>query len=101
MARPKPQILLEHVDSVTYRAEQILKADAVYAVCYDGEPINLRSVNKLVNYPPKYKKVNFSNVGHAKHLAERLNSLFRTDKFSVKQFSIGDGIDIPLGNDEE
>jgi len=66
MARPKPTIILEHTDSKTYRSEQILHADAIYAVFYQDSPINLRSLNSLVNYPgPKYKKVSFSNSGHA------------------------------------
>ena len=62
MARPKPTILLEHTDNKTYRSEQVLKADAVYAVFYKEVAINLRSLNSLVNFPgPKYKKVSFSN----------------------------------------
>ena len=32
MARPKPTILLEHTDNKTYRSEQVLKADVLYAV---------------------------------------------------------------------
>lgn len=91
MARPKPTILLEHVDSTTYKAEQVLKADAVYAVYIDGEPINLRSINKLVSYPgPKYKKCHFSNPGHALNLAEKLNLLFKTNKFEVYKLIKGD-----------
>ena len=49
-----------------------------------NKPINLRSLNALVNFPgPKYKKVSFSNSGHAFNLASRLNKLFKTDKFTV------------------
>ena len=60
MARPKPTILLEHTDNKTYRSEQVLKAEAVYAVFHKGIAINLRSLNSLVNFPgPKYKKVYF------------------------------------------
>ena len=83
MARPKPTIILESVDR-KYNSEQILDADAIYAVYYEGKPINLRTLNTLVNYPgPKYKKVSFSNSGHAFKLADRLNKKFNTDKFSV------------------
>ena len=61
MARPKPKILMEFTDPKSYRSEQILDADAIYAVFHDGKPINLRSLNSLVNFPgPKYKKVSFS-----------------------------------------
>jgi hypothetical protein len=38
----------------------------------------------LTQYPgPKYKKVSFSNPGHAKNLARKLNTQFKTDKFTV------------------
>jgi hypothetical protein len=38
----------------------------------------------LTQYPgPKYKKVSFSNPGHAINLARKLNAQFKTDKFSV------------------
>ena len=71
MSRPKPQILLEAVHKDTYKAEQILAAEAIYSVFYEGKPINMRTLNKLVSYPgPKYKKVSFSNSGHAFNLAD-------------------------------
>lgn len=84
MSRPKPQVLLDYTDPKTYKSEQILSADGIYAVFYDGKPINLRSLNKLLDYPgPKYRRVAFSNSGHAYNLAEKLNQLFKTDKFAV------------------
>jgi len=95
MARPKPTIILEYTDSKTYRSEQVLKADAVYAVFYKGEAINLRSLNSLVNFPgPKYKKCSFSNPGHAINLAERLNDLFKCDDFEVYILSKGEKLDL-------
>ena len=45
MSRPKPTILKEFVDSKTFKSEQVLFAEAVYAVFYEGKPINLRTVN--------------------------------------------------------
>ena len=84
MARPKPKILMEFTDPKTFRSEQLLAADAIYAVFHDDKPINLRSLNSLVNFPgPKYKKCSFSNPGHAINLAERLNDLFKCDDFEV------------------
>ena len=88
MSRPKPTILLEAVNKNTYKAEQILSADA--SVFYDGKPINLRTLHTLVSYPgPKYKKVSFSNSGHAFNLAERLNNTFSTDLFTVVMLTEG------------
>lgn len=93
MARPKPTIIMQHTDPKTYRSEQVLEADWIYAVYYDGRPINLRTLNSLVNYPgPKYKKCSFSNPGHAFNLAERLNKLFRTDKFHVYKLTGGEKV---------
>lgn len=84
MARPKPRILLESIDPKTYKAEQVLEADAVYAVFHLGKPINLRTLSSLVSYPgPKYKKTQFSNKGYAVNLAKRLNALFDTADFEV------------------
>lgn len=90
MARPKPKMLMEFTDPRSFRSEQLLAAEAIYAVFYNNKPINLRSLNSLTNYPgPKYKKVSFSNSGHAFNLAQRLNKLFKTDKFQVVKLTTG------------
>lgn len=90
MARPKPVILLENVNQKTYKAEQILAADAIYAVFYKGEAINLRTLSHLVSYPgPKYKKCSFGNAGHAFNLSDRLNALFKTEDFTVVKLTSG------------
>jgi hypothetical protein len=84
MSRPKPQILAELTNKQTYKTEQILASDGVWAVYYENNPINIKTSNLLVQYPgPKYKKVSFSNPGHAINLAKKLNTQFKTDKFSV------------------
>jgi hypothetical protein len=77
-------VLVEVTDKSTYKTEQVLAAEGIWAVFFDGAPINLKTSNLLVQYPgPKYKKVSFSNQGHAINLAKKLNSQFKTDKFSV------------------
>ena len=92
MARPKPNIILESVDK-NYNSEQILEAGAIFAVYYENKPINLRTLNTLVNYPgPKYKKVSFSNSGHAFNLADRLNEKFNSDQFTVVKLLDGETI---------
>ena len=93
MARPKPKILLEWTDPKTFRSEQVLDADAIYAVFHHGKPVNLRSLSSVANYPgPKYKKVSFSNSGHAFNLADRLNKKFNTDLFTVVRLLEGETI---------
>jgi hypothetical protein len=91
MARPKPTILLTHVDPKTYRSEEILEAEAIYAVVYKGQPFNLRTfLNSLQDYPgPKYKKVSFSNPGHAFNLMEKLNKMFKCTDFTVVEMAAG------------
>lgn len=91
MSRPKPTVLLENIDKKTYKSEQILKAEAIWAVFYKDEPFNLKSSNVLTNYPgPKYKKTSFSNPGHAHNLAKKLNDLFRSEDFAVYKLTSGE-----------
>lgn len=90
MSRPKPNVILEHIDKTTYRSEQILEAEAIWAVFYQNKPFNLKSSNILHNYPgPKYKKVSFSNPGHAINLAKKLNEMFKCKDFTVVKFGEG------------
>jgi hypothetical protein len=84
VSRPKPEILIEITNKTTYRTEQVLASAGIWAVFFDGKPINLKTGNMLQQFPgPKYKKSSFSNPGHAINLARKLNTQFRTDKFSV------------------
>jgi hypothetical protein len=93
MSRPKPIVILKHIDPKTHKIEEVLNSEAIYAVFYQNKPINLRSLHNLISYPsPKYKKVSFSNPGHAFNLAEKLNKLFKTTDFKVVKLS--DGIEI-------
>lgn len=94
MSRPKPTVLLEYVNKKTYRSEQILEADAIWAVFHKDKPFNLKSSNMLTNYPgPKYKKTSFSNPGHAHNLAKKLNQMFKSDKFTVVKLTAGETIE--------
>jgi hypothetical protein len=94
MSRPKPNVILEHIDNKTYKCEQILASEAIWAVFYKGSPFNLKSLNSLTNYPgPKYKKVSFSNPGHAHNLAKKLNKTFKCNDFSVYKLTDGEIVD--------
>jgi len=90
MSRPKPKILLEYVDKKTYKSDQILDAEAIWAVFYKNKPFNLKTSNVLTSYPgPKYKKVSFSNPGHAHNLAKKLNEQFNCNDFTVVKLTEG------------
>jgi hypothetical protein len=90
MSRPKPKVLLEFVNKKTYKAEQVLEAEAIWAVFYKKEPFNLKSFNSLTSYPgPKYKKTSFSNPGHALNLAKKLNLTYGTEDFEVVKLTQG------------
>ena len=90
MSRPKPKVLLEYTNKKTYKAEQVLEAEAIWAVFYKNEPFNLKSFNSLTSYPgPKYKKTSFSNPGHALNLAKKLNLTFGTEEFQVVKLTQG------------
>jgi hypothetical protein len=69
----------------------VLEAEAIYAVFYKGCPFNLRTfLNSLQDYPgPKYKKVSFSNPGHAFNLMEKMNKLFKCSDFTVVELKEG------------
>ena len=93
MSRPKPLVLVELANKTSYKVEQVLASEGIWAVFYDNQPINLKTANLLVQYPgPKYKKVSFSNPGHARNLARKLNAQFKTDKFTVVLLRAGDQV---------
>jgi hypothetical protein len=93
MSRPKPKVILEHTYKESYKIEQILDSEAIWAVFYQGKPFNLKSGSLLASYPgPKYKKVSFSNPGHARNLAKKLNTLYKTTDFSVYKLTSGEKI---------
>ena len=84
MSRTQPKVLLEMVDKVTYKCDQIIEAAGIWAVFLDGAAFNLKSQHYLdSNTVPKYKKTSFSNPGHARNLCRKLNTQFKTTKFSV------------------
>ena len=48
MSRPKPTVLLEKVEKETYKAEQVLASEGIWAVYYDKKPINLKTIKELL-----------------------------------------------------
>lgn len=93
MSRPKPKVLLEITSKKTYKTEQVLEADAIWAVFYQGKPVNLKTTSIVAHQlGPKYKKVSFSNSGHAINLAEKLNKMFNCEEFAVFKLTTGEQI---------
>ena len=91
MSRPKPTIILQHSNKETYKLDEVLAAEGIWAVFCLLYTINLKSSSLVANYPgPKYKKVSFSNPGHAENLAKKLNVMHKTDKFAVYLLKTGD-----------
>lgn len=91
MSRPKPKILLEITNKKTYKTEQVLEAEAIWAVFYKGHPVNLKTSSIIAQQlGPKYKKVSFSNSGHALNLAEKLNKMFNCTDFAVYKLTTGE-----------
>jgi hypothetical protein len=94
MSRPKPKIILEYTDKKTYKSDQVLEAEAIWAVFYKGKPFNLKSSAQLSSdNSDKYKKVSFSNPGHAHNLAKKLNEKFKTTDFKVVKLTSGDTVE--------
>jgi hypothetical protein len=90
MSRPKPQIILEITNKTTYKSDQVLASEGIWAIFYDNNPINFKTTSMLAQYPgPKYKKTSFSNPGHAINLCKKLNIQFKTTKFSVVLLNSG------------
>jgi len=93
MSRPKPKVLLEFANKETYKVEQILESEAIWAVFYQNKPFNLKSGSMVASYPgPKYKKVSFSNPGHAYNLAKKLNRMFKSEEFTVVKLTQGEKV---------
>jgi hypothetical protein len=91
MSRPKPKVLLEITSKKTYKTEQVLEAEAIWAVFYKGNPVNLKTTSIVAHQlGPKYKKVSFSNSGHAINLAEKLNKMFNCADFAVFKLTTGE-----------
>ena len=91
MSRPKPTVLMEITSKKTYKTEQVLEAEAIWAVFYKGKPVNLKTTSIVAHQlGPKYKKVSFSNSGHAINLAEKLNKMFNCTDFAVFKLTTGE-----------
>ena len=87
MVRPKAPVLLQQTDG---DAEvEIMMAYAVWIVVYQNAAISAtRRTWAGKGQVIKYLRTNFSNRAHAYRLADRLNKMFDTEDFSVREVNI-------------
>lgn len=78
MPRPSPQIL-ETAFTDTGAMVDVLPTETTYAVVYDGRTISIRE------NPSRYRRIFFAHPAHAHREAKRMNDLFETDLFSVRE----------------
>jgi len=91
VSRPKPRILLEVTNKKTFKTDQVLEADAIWAVFFQNKPVNLKNISVIACHSgTKYKKISFSNPGHAFNLADKLNKQFGTTEFTVVKLTSGE-----------
>lgn len=83
MPRPKPTILLttEYED---INQLDILAADGLWAVVYQGQPINVRKTLMTIQGESfKYVRGTYPSPAPARILAEKLNQAFYCKDFAV------------------
>jgi hypothetical protein len=85
MGRPAPKILLSTF-SDKYKELQVLAATTYYYVVYKNQPFNLLEIDTdpYKAYTKKrYVTNGWSNQGHAIVLANKLNTIYDTEDFTV------------------
>lgn len=93
MGRKAPKVILSFTDKHSFDTTEILAADFIWAVFLDGKPVNIRHTDYAAGYGAKYRRVSFANAGHAYNMVERMNRMFKTDRFKVHQLSQGPAIE--------
>lgn len=93
MSRPEPKVLTQHIKEDGLGVLQVCQAEAqgLFVVLYQNKPFQLRSkANIEVEYPGwKYLRVAFANSAHAFRLANKLNIMFDTKDFTIKEMTQG------------
>jgi len=85
MARPKPEIIASSNVS-DWLSVDVLKADHLYTVLYQGQAINIRQRYwSAQGETIKYLKTTYASLANAENLAKKLNKDFLTEDFTVKE----------------
>lgn len=84
MARPGPQIILQHkINDDTYM--DVLESAGLWCLTYMNKPVSLRErYFSHVGLQVKYPRTGYTNEAHCRRLAEKLNSMFTTDRFACQ-----------------
>jgi len=85
IGRPEPTIVAEHTNAAGI-TEQIMQGEDVWIVTYRNKPIGIKAIGS--EYAPRYKKTMFTRKAPAANLATRLNTLYKTQDFSVRNLAI-------------
>lgn len=73
-----------YTDKHTHVTEHINLIDKIYVVCYEKCPIEIR-IEHLANERVRHKRTIFTSKNRAHTLAEKLNTRYKTDRFTVEQ----------------
>lgn len=89
VGRPKPRVLLQAPDPELKHIEvQVVPTGKYYIIQYDNQYINIIHENTsqhLWKNTKRYMKTGYPYSGHADRHCAKLNKLFNTDKFTVKE----------------
>lgn len=86
--RPRPKILTQTPLPKKDLELHIVEGQGFYVITYDDKPINIIKVNKaqhLWKDIKRYMKVGYVHKAHAVIQTNKLNKLFKTDKFKLKE----------------
>jgi hypothetical protein len=85
MARPEPLVLMSYIDED--KTIEILDADAVWVIYYRDQLVTQRDhvVSGSRGLAYKYPRTAFYNSAHAYRLCRKLNKLFDTQDFWVRE----------------
>lgn len=84
MVKPAPKIYHETVNPITGDFVDVVSGNGIFAVFFQGNPINVRRHYKDPNNGLyHYTNLLFVNSGHAFRQARKLNNLFHTKDFTV------------------
>lgn len=81
MPATKRNVLLSAVE-YTGNTLEVLEAERVYTIVYNGRTINLRLLPKDYGIV-RYRRTSFTTKGQANRVARNLNAFFETDLFTV------------------